>query len=57
MARKNFILRGNLRILPEDDRRLQKLLDMLVVRCLMGIQEGLNKSQEFLVEETAWMVA
>merc|ERR1712106_1134150 len=38
-----------------DDGSFQKMLDRLVVRCLMGIQEGLKKSQEFLVEEMSWM--
>eukprot|EP00092_Neocalanus_flemingeri_P022654 GFUD01024574.1.p1 GENE.GFUD01024574.1~~GFUD01024574.1.p1 ORF type:complete len:2240 (+),score=854.36 GFUD01024574.1:478-6720(+) len=38
-----------------DDGSFQKLLDRLVVKCLMGVQESLKKSQEFLKEEVSWM--
>ena len=31
------------------------MLDRLVVRCRMGIQESMKKSQEFLGEEMSWM--
>jgi len=38
-----------------DDGSFQTLLDKLVVKCLMGIQESVKKSQQFLQEEVSWM--
>jgi len=38
-----------------DDGTFQTLLDKLVVKCLMGIQESHKKSQQFLEKELSWM--
>jgi len=51
----NWIMKKPATRRVKDDGSFQKLLDRLVVKCLMGVQESLKKSKEFLTEEISWM--